>query len=191
MRTMRLGPGLMLALAAALVPSAPHRAAAQGANAAPLIFQSIDGTVDTVDPKLNGIILRDAAGKRHAWKLGAPVIAEAARAKVGDRMWVIYRPQGKSQRAVTALGFPGTEEKPLYVNATGDPVVLRTGPATDGVCRTVPSEQMTGHVLRAGATVIDDAPCWCCANRGEECQLANRSHDDHGTGRIVLARCFP
>jgi hypothetical protein len=189
MRTSILGLGAVLSVALALGTAA--RAGAQGANAAPLVSQSIEGSLESVDAKLNGVILKGSDGKRHAWKLPPTVIQEAARYKAGDWMWVIYRPIGSSQRAVTALGFPGSEEKPHYVNATGDPVLLRTGPMTDGVCRTVAAEQMTGHVLRRGGDVIDEAPCWCCASQGKACELANRSHDENGTGRIVLARCFP
>jgi len=119
------------------------------------------------------------------------VIQEAARYKPGDSMWVIYRQIGASERAVTALGFPGTHEKPLYVNATGESVLLTTGPYTDNVCRPVAPERMTDQQLRAGSEFADEAPCWCCATRGKQCELANRSHDERGTGRIVLARCFP
>jgi hypothetical protein len=168
-----------------------HGRLEKGVPAAPLVYQSIDGSIETIDQRLNGIILKGSDGKRHAWKLQAPEIKEAARYKPGDSMWVIYRQVGASERAVTALGFPGTDEKPLYVNATGESVVLRTGPYTDNACRPVAAERMTDQQLRAGSEFADEAPCWCCASRGKQCELANRSHDERGTDRIVLARCFP
>lgn len=183
--------GLGVVLAGALGLCAPGRAAAQHPNAAPLVSRSTEGSIEIVDTKKNGIILKSADGKRHAWKLDPAVIQEAARFQPGDWMWVIYRPLGGSQRAVTALGFPGSEEKPHYVNATGDPVVLRTGPMIDGTCKPIAPAETTDHALRNGGDVVDEAPCWCCASQGKQCELANRSHDDHGTGRIVLARCFP
>jgi hypothetical protein len=187
----RLPDSLVLLSVAVALGSPAGRTAAQQPNAAPLVYQSIEGSIETIDQRLNGIILRGSDGKRHAWKLQAPVIQEAARYKPGDSMWVIYRQIGASERAVTALGFPGTHEKPLYVNATGESVLLTTGPYTDNVCRPVAPERMTDQQLRAGSEFADEAPCWCCATRGKQCELANRSHDERGTGRIVLARCFP
>jgi hypothetical protein len=181
---------LLLAIAAAF-GSPADRAAAQPVPNAPLVTQSIEGTLESIDEQLGGIILKGSDGKRHAWRLQAPVLREAARYKPGDWMWMIYRQLGPSERTVTALGFPGTQEKPVYVNATSDTIVLRTGPYTDGACRAVPLEQMTDHDVRPGAELVDEAPCWCCATRGKQCDLANRSHDERGTGRIVLARCFP
>jgi hypothetical protein len=177
-------------LVAAALGSAASRAAAQPGFKAPMIYQSIQGTIERVDTRLNGIILKGSDGKRHAWQLRPLVIKEAARYKPGDAMWVIYRSIDGGDRAVTAIGFPGSEEKPHYVNATGDTVVLRTGPYTEGACKPVAPEQMREHVLRSGSDLEDEAACWCCAPRNGECQLANRSHDERGTGRIVLSRCF-
>jgi len=182
----------LLILAVALALGSPaDRAAAQPVANAPLILQSIDGTIESIDMQLGGVILKARDGKRHAWRLQPAVLQEVARHKPGDWMWMIYRQVGPSERAVTALGFPGPEEKPIYLNATGSTVLLRTGPYTDGACRAVPREQTTDYNLRAGDEMVDAAPCWCCANRDKQCELANRSHDEHGTGRIVLARCFP
>jgi hypothetical protein len=181
---------LLLAVDIAL-GSPADRATAQPVPNAPIVTQSIEGTIESIDEQLGGIILKGSDGKRHAWRLQAPVLKEAARYKPGDWVWMIYRQLGHSERAVTALGFPGTQEKPVYVNATGDTVVLRTGPYTEGACRALPLEQVTDYDVRPGSEVTDTAPCWCCATRGKQCDLANRSFDEHGTGRIVLARCFP
>jgi hypothetical protein len=183
---------LPLAVVAAL-GSPADRVAAQPAPNAPLVYQSVEGTIETIDVKLNGIILKGADGKRHAWQLRPSVIQEAARYKPGDWMWVIYRQIGPSETGVTALGFPGLQEKPHYVNATGGRILLRTGPYTEGACRPVAPEQMKGAELRSGTDLVDDeaAPCWCCATSGTQCDLATRSHDTRGTGRIVLARCYP
>jgi hypothetical protein len=181
---------LPLAVAVAIA-SPPDRATAQPVPNAPLILQSIDGTIESIDMRLGGVILKARDGKRHAWRLQPAVLQEVARHKPGDWMWMIYRQVGPSERAVTALGFPGPEQKPIYLNATDSTVLLRTGPFSEGACRAVPREQTTDYSLRAGDEMVDDAPCWCCANRDRQCELANRSHDEHGTGRIVLARCFP
>jgi hypothetical protein len=193
MRTSLPRVRLAFALLAVVVAlgSRADRAAAQPVPNAPLVYQSIQGTIESVDQQLGGIIIRGSDGKRHAWRLQAPVLKEAARYKTGDWVWMIYRQLGPSERAVTALGFPGTQEKPVYVNATSETVVLRTGPYTEGACRAVPLDKTTDHEVRAGAELVDEAPCWCCATRGKQCDLANRSFDEHGTGRIVLARCFP
>lgn len=193
MRTSLPRVRLAFALLAVVVAlgSRADRAAAQPVPNAPLVYQSIQGTIESVDEQLGGIIIRGSDGKRHAWRLQAPVLKEAARYKPSDWVWMIYRQLGPSERAVTALGFPGTQEKPVYVNATSETVVLRTGPYTEGACRAVPLEKTTNFEVRVGAEVVDEAPCWCCATRGKQCDLANRSFDEHGTGRIVLARCFP
>lgn len=188
-RTSPFGLLLVLSAVASCLPAS--RVAAQPDLNAPLIDRSIEGTIVRVDTRLNGIILKGSDGRNHAWQLRAPVIKEATRYKPGDWMWVIYREIAPGSRAVTAIGFPGAEEKPVYVNATGDPVVLRTGPYTEGACRRVEPEQMTEYVMRPGAELVAEAPCWCCASKNNECQLANRSHDEHGTGRIVLSRCYP
>jgi hypothetical protein len=54
-----------------------------------------------------------------------------------------------------------------------------------------PRSRRTTAASRPGAELIDEAPRWCCATRDKQCELANRSRDEQGTGCIVLARCFP
>jgi hypothetical protein len=183
--------GALLALAGTLaLGSTADRALAQARESA-LVFRSIDGTLERVDTGLNGVILQGSDGKRQAWQLPAPVIREAAHFKPGDRMWVIYRQLNPSDSTVTALGFPGAEEKPVYINAAGEMIVLRTGPLVNGTCGPAPTDQIRTQDVPMGTTLAEEGDCWCCATRGKSCQLANRSHDANGTGRIILARCFP
>jgi hypothetical protein len=165
--------------------------------AEPIVFKSIQGALDKVDAKLRAVTMKTSEGRNVGWRLPEAVVSEVSRHKPGDAMWVIYRSLGASggDSAVTAVGFPGPEPKPVFVNATGGQVLLRTGPMSAGACAPGPDPTAgtTDHLLRTGE-VLElevDAPCWCCANRGEQCGLANRSHDERGTGRIVLARCFP
>jgi hypothetical protein len=190
-RPLPIARGVLLVLAAALALGSPADRALAQARESTLVFRSIDGTLERVDTGLNGVILQGSDGKRYAWQLRAPVIKEAARFKPGDRMWVIYRQIGPSERAVTALGFPGSEEKPVYINATGERIVLRTGPLANGTCGPAAPDQVKTQEVPTGSTFVEEGDCWCCATKGKSCEPANRSHDPNGTGRIILARCFP
>jgi hypothetical protein len=190
-RPFPIAQGALLALALALALGHTVSLALAQAGGGTLVFRSIDGTLERVDTGLNGVILKGSDGKRHAWQLRAPVIQEAARFKPGDRMWVIYRQLGPSDTAVTALGFPGAAEKPAYVNATGERIVLRIGPFVGNACGPAPPDRIKTQDVPAGSTFVEEGDCWCCATRDKTCELANRSHDANGTGRIILARCFP
>lgn len=160
--------------------------AASQAPDLPLVSSSVSGILQAVDPRQNGIILKTDAGERLGWQFAPSIIAEAARFKPGVRMWVIYRQAGPSERAVTALGFPGAETRPVYVNGTGARVLLRAGPAVDGKCGATNAGRTAEFRLPRGGSIEHPAACWCCAGEDETCTLANRS----GAGRIILARCF-
>jgi hypothetical protein len=152
----------------------------------PLVRTSVSGVLDQVVTKHDGVILKTDDGRRLGWKLPAPVIQEAAKFEPGSPMWVIYRQRDTADQAVTALGFPGVEDKPVYVNATGNNVVLRTGPEVGGECGAETRGNMAEYKLSPGRVTEDLNPCWCCAPAAERCAPANRS----GNGRIVLAQCF-
>jgi hypothetical protein len=152
----------------------------------PLVRSSVQGVLDKVVPHNNAIVMKTEDGRRLGWRLAAPVIAEAAKFELGSSMWVIYRQRDTSDQAVTALGFPGVEDKPVYVNATGHNVVLRTGPRVDGECGAETDGQMMDYDLSKGLVTEDLNPCWCCAPSQERCSPTNQS----GNGRIVLAQCF-
>lgn len=174
-----------LALVVALGAGVPL-VVAQGLTEGPLVHTSIEGVLDKVVTKQDGLVLKTREGRRLGWKLPPPVIAEAAKFEAGSPMWVIYRKLDNENQAVTALGFPGVEDHPVYVNATGYPVVLRTGPGVDGDCGASGAPAGSEQKLGKGIVTEDTSACWCCAPEGETCAPSNRS----GDGRIVLAQCF-
>jgi hypothetical protein len=186
MRTARL---LLVcaAVAAPLGAQAPQPGAvAQG---------SVSGTLVTIDKPLSGLILKTDEGRQMAWRLDRSVIEQVAKFKKGDRLWVIYRELGGGDRAVTAVGFPGSEKLPVYVNATGAAVRLHTAPyLASGVCRGYREDgQVSRALIRRGALADNEAPCWCCSSMEKTCEPANRAYEpgDKVTGRIILSRCFP
>ena len=180
-----LGATFLFALS--LGSQAPWAAAQSPAVAPPPASKSVRGTLESVDKSLNGLIIKSDAGERLAWRFEKAVIAEAAQFKPGDAIVVIYRQIGTGDKAVTALAFPGATSTPIYVNMTGRPVVLRSGPAVDGACGQAkggPTNEV--RIATRSLTEIGDA-CWCCAPAGESCTPANRS----GLGRALLVRCIP
>jgi hypothetical protein len=177
--------GGALALVVALVAGGAF-VGAQELVEGPLVRTSISGVLDRVVTRQDGVILKTEDGRRLGWKLPAPVIEEAAKFEPGSPMWVIYRKRDTADQAVTALGFPGVEDKPVYVNASGYNVVLRTGPAVDGQCGAESPGNMAEYKLSPGLVTEDLNACWCCAPSAERCAPANQS----GNGRIILAQCF-
>jgi hypothetical protein len=177
--------GGTLGLALGMVVGAPF-GLGQELVEGPLVHSSVEGVLDKVVTQHDGLVLKTDEGRRLGWKLPAPVIAEAAKFEPGTRMWVIYRKLDNDNQAVTALGFPGVADNPVYVNATGYPVVLRTGPDKDGQCNADDAPAGSEQELGEGLIIEDTSPCWCCAPEGATCAPSNRS----GNGRIVLAQCF-
>ena len=118
-------------------------------------------------------------GKRVAWKFDAAIIGRLAPFKPGDPVIVIYREQGGG-KAVTAIAFPGTSAKPVYVNTSGERVAARG--RSDGRRRLRPA---VGHPLSTttipvgGQAEVADA-CWCCAPGRRE--LHPRQQDRCGDG---------
>lgn len=178
--------GSIALLSAAVVPG-PSALAAQGQQDRPLVYTSVNGKIEAIDTQLNGIVLRTDSGERLAWKFSPRVIRAVGGHKPGDPMWVIYRQLSPSERAVTALGFPGADPRTIYVNATGHRVVLRTGPAVEGRCDGDDPAKVTDVAMPSGRSTENPGACWCCAGSGRTCPPANHS----GAGRIVLTQCFP
>jgi hypothetical protein len=180
-----IGAGAFALLSAAAVLG-PSALAMQLPNP-PLVYKSVSGKIEVIDTSLNGIILRADSGERLAWKFSPRVVQQASGYKPGDPMWVIYRQLSPSERAVTALGFPGTDPKTIYVNATGRRVLLRTGPATDGKCEGSDPANVADLPMPSGRSTVNPGACWCCASSDQTCAPVNHS----GAGRIVLTQCFP
>ena len=158
---------------------------------------SVRGTLVKVHTQRNGVIIRDdETGAQMAWKLDPSVIAEIENFKPGDRLYIIYRRLFGGDRAVTAIGFPGTAPKPEYRNATGGAVQLVTGPlvGSGGSCSGVRDRAALREyrVLRGKSTDAAAEPCWCCAAFGQTCEPANRAWEpgDKVTGTIILSRCY-
>jgi hypothetical protein len=184
----------LAALGVLLAAAHPCDLAAQAPTPRPLATGSVSGTLATVDKPLNGLVIRNEAGEHVAWRLDRSVIEQVSKFKKGDRLWIIYRELGGGDRAVTAVGFPGSEAKPVYVNATGSTVRLRTAPYVNGACRGYREDGQVGQFrLFRGSSTEDEAPCWCCSSIEQTCEPANRSYEpgDKVTGRIILSRCFP
>ena len=190
---MRTAPLALLCLAVAAPFTA--RLAAQAPQPGALAAGSMNGTLVTVDKPLNGLIIRTDEGRQMAWRMDRSVIEQVAKFKKGDRLWIIYRELGGGDRAVTAVGFPGSEKVPVYVNATGTAVRLHKSRYLDGgACRGYREDTQVGHSrIPRGASIENEDACWCCSSMEQMCEPANRAYEpgDKVTGRIILSRCFP
>ena len=174
--------GVALLLAVSTGASAPRAAAQDPTPRAPRT--SVYGTLEKVER--NSVIMTSDDGKHLAWRLEAPVIAEAARFKPGDPLIVIYRQTRPNEKTVTAIAFPGATATPMYRNMTGSRIVFRSGPMVDGDCGKIGPEPVQESTIPAlGQAEISDA-CWCCAPADETCTPANKS----GLGQAFLVNCF-
>jgi hypothetical protein len=176
----------MVSLLALFLCAAAPRAVAQASADPPRTYKSVYGKLESVDPSLNGVVMRSDAGERLAWRFDTVVIAEAARFKPGASMIVIYRQLSPNEKRVTALAFPGTATKPIYLNTTGARVVLRSGPAVSGTCGHPHAGTVHESTIPSGGLAEVSEACWCCAPAGETCNPANES----GQGRALLVGCF-
>jgi len=162
------------------------RASAQAPADPPRPHKSVYGKLASVDKSHNGIVMKSDTGERLFWRLDAAVIAEVARFKPGDPMIVIYRQVSPNQKRVTALAFPGSAATPLYVNTTGDRVVVRSSPAVNGACGGPNAGPVSDATIPIGGVAEVLEACWCCAVPGETCNPGNKS----GRGRALLVQCF-
>jgi hypothetical protein len=187
MRSFRSNAGWRMAVLLALAAATASRAAeAQAPADTARAHKSVYGKLETVDAKLNGVVIRSDAGERLGWRFDRKVIAQLAEFKPGDPVIVIYRQMSPNDKAVTAIAFPGKAETPIYVNATGFRVVMRSAPMVDGVCSNTAAAPLNQSVLPVDGTaeILDE--CWCCAAAGDSCSPSNKS----GNGRAILIRCF-
>jgi hypothetical protein len=181
MRCFRFGAGLGAALLLGAWAVAP--AAAQGTGA--LAFKTVHGKLEMVNESVQGVAVVSDEGQRMAWQFDKTVIEKLKGFKPGDPVVVIYRQRG-SDRAVTAIGFPGAAATPVYVNTTGQRVALVSGPMLNGACGQPAAEPLhTTNILPGGQAETSDT-CWCCAPAGRTCTPANKT----GLGRAFLTRCY-
>jgi len=178
--------GLLLGASMVVAAGALHaRAQAPAATSTPAPTKSVYGKLLSVDKTLNNVLMTEDGGAQLAWHFEAPVIAEAARHKPGAPLIVIYRQTSPKEKRVTAIAFPGTAKSPIYVNMTGDRVVLRSAAGVDGACDKT-TGSVSESVIPAGGLAEVLEACWCCAPAGEACTPGTRS----GLGRAYLAQCF-
>jgi len=175
----KLGTALLLLVGAGAPPAATQEPATRA-------FKSVYGTFEGVDTGRGGVIMKSDTGERLAWRVSAPVMKGLEQFEIGGAMIVIYRPITASDKKVTAIAFPGTAERPTYVNLTGNPVLVQSGPKVDGTCGG-PQQQRTGEaaIVDGGEAEIADG-CWCCAPMGQSCTPGNET----GNGRALLVSCF-
>ena len=148
--------------------------------------KSVYGKLQSVDQRLNAVIMVSDAGDRLAWRFEPAVVAEVARFEPGSAMVVIYRQISANEKRVTAVAFPGAADAPTYVNVTGARVVLRSGPAVAGACGQADAGTVQETVVPDGGRAETAQACWCCAAPGQACTPANKT----GTGQALLVRCF-
>jgi len=172
----------------ALLLGAPLFAAQPSPSPAPARpSKSVRGTLQSVDERLRGVIMKTDDGKRMAWKFSGPVIAEVAKVAIGAPTIVIYRQMSPNQKRVTAIAFPGTAETPTYVNLTGERVVLRTTQAAaDGTCTPKATGTVSDSSIPAGGRAEVLEGCWCCTSTEGTCDPGTRS----GKGIAYLEACF-
>ncbi|HET7294651.1 MAG TPA: hypothetical protein VFM88_19675 [Vicinamibacteria bacterium] len=152
----------------------------------PAPFKSVYGKLQSVDRSRNGVVMISDSGERLAWQFEPPVIGELLRFKPGDPMIVIYRQTSPNEKRVTALAFPGSATTPVYVNMTGERVVLRSGPKVGGACGQAEGASVRESEIPVGGLAETGEECWCCAAAGDACNPGNET----GLGRAFLVRCF-
>lgn len=182
----RLGPGLGVALLLGMLPGAPAtRAAAQSTAPGGLASKTVHGKLEMVNESVNGVAVVSDEGQRMAWQFDKAVIARLKDFKPGDPVVVIYRLRG-ADKAVTAIGFPGAADTPVYVNLTGQRVALVSGPMVNGTCGQPAAEPVHAMSILSGGQAETSDACWCCAPAGKSCTPANKT----GLGRAFLTRCY-
>jgi hypothetical protein len=183
-RVIALWATVLLGGAGAALAAEPSPAPAPSPAAA--VHKSVYGKLHSIDRQLGGLIMITDAGKKTAWRFDPALIEKVSGYKKGDAVVVIYRQRG-SDKAVTAVAFPGAAAAPVYENLTGHPIELAGGPKVDGVCGRTAVEDTTHATVAIGAVREVPDECWCCAPAGEACIPANKT----GLGHAFLVRCYP
>ena len=178
----RSGAVLGVALLLGVWPGAP--AAAQGKSA--LAFKTVHGKLATIDEQLRGVAVVTDDGQRMAWQFNKAVIDKLKGFKPGDPVVVIYRQRG-SDKAVTAIAFPGAATTPLYVNTSGQRVDLVSGPMVGGACGQAAETAVNRTTIPTGGRAETHDACWCCAPAGQACTPSNKT----GLGQAFLIHCYP
>ena len=169
----------------ALVAMVP-RSWAETTASPPRPHKSVYGTLESVDPTLNRLVMKSNSGEKLAWSFEPAVIAEVARFKPGVSLIVIYRPINANEKRVTAVAFPGSAATALYLNMTDSRVVLRTAPDVGGACGKPDAGPVTDSVIPSGGTGEAMEACWCCTAAGKSCRPENKT----GKGKALLVGCF-
>jgi hypothetical protein len=182
----RLASGVLRFSVAVVVASTGVASSTAQAPQPPAPTKSVRGTLLSVDTALNSVIMTETGGEKLAWHFEPAVVTEAARFKPGDPVIVIYRQTSPKQKRVTALAFPGSAKSPIYMNLTGERVVLRSAAAADdGSCDKTGEPVSESTIPSGGLAEVMDG-CWCCAPAGATCRPGTKS----GLGRAFLAQCF-
>jgi hypothetical protein len=147
--------------------------------------RTVYGKLEMVNESVNGVAIVSDKGQRMAWQLDGKLIAQLKDFKPGDPVIVIYRQRG-SDRAVTAIAFPGKAESPIYVNTTGQRVELVSGPKVEGACGQPSEAAIRRTTIPIGGRAETQDECWCCAPAGQACVPSNRT----GLGRAFLIHCY-
>jgi len=180
----RLGTGLVVALLLGMLPGAPApRAAAQGKGA--LASRTVHGKVEMINESVNAVAVISDQGQRMAWQFDKAVIAQLKGFKPGDPVVVIYRQRG-SDKAVTAIGFPGAAATPVYFNTSGQRVELVSGPMAGGACGQAADTPVNRTTIPTGGRAETSDACWCCAPAGKACMPSNKT----GLGQAFLIHCY-
>jgi hypothetical protein len=174
-----------LVAAVALACTFAAAAHAQGRPPVPLVYRSAHGTLVGVDATAGTILMKTDEGKTMAWKFDAAVTGQLGAYKKGDPVVVIYRLRG-ADKAVTAVAFPGTADRPVYVNTSEERVQIVGGPLVNGACGQPSDVPLSTTTIPAGGQAVVADACWCCAPAGEACIPGNKT----GNGQAFLARCF-
>jgi hypothetical protein len=184
MGRLRSGAGPGLALLLSVLPGALARpAAAQGTGK--LASRSVHGKLEMVNESVNAVAVVSDDGQRMAWQFDKAVIAQLKEFKPGDPVVVIYRVRG-TDKAVTALGFPGAAKSPIYINTTGQRVELVSGPMVNGACGQASDVPVNTTTIPIGGRADTPDACWCCAPAGQACVPTNKT----GLGRAFLIHCY-
>jgi hypothetical protein len=178
------GSWLVIAALLAAGPNGAHAADPQ--TDAPPAHKSVYGKLEAVDTRLNSVIMRSDAGERLTWRFDPKVLAELAPFKPGSSVIVIYRQTAANEKSVTAIAFPGTAEKPTYLNATDSRLVLRSAPMVEGVCGKPEAAPVNESTIPIGGKAEAVDACWCCALAEETCTPGNKT----GNGQAILVRCY-
>ena len=148
--------------------------------------KSVRGTLVSVRTGINTLVIKSDDGKNLSWRFEKAVIDEAVKFEEGAPVIVIYRQLPDGLKRVTALAFPDVEKTPIYVNLTGDRVVVRSAPRVNGSCDEAGAAGVTETTVPRGGKAEVLEGCWCCAVAGQSCPTTTQS----GLGRAYLVQCF-